>query len=252
LGRPRKVNQTTGKVFRTDRELVYAYQHSRKKENKDAAAFELWEKYFKLRMKMKHELIALCVRNNLYMPEIIEEYDSEAWIKFIEQMDGVRLNDVAHIENWSIYIRLWGYWRSMNRDLLKHWFDWKKNTTPIYSLNSDKSENIGDGLTNIDVFEAAHNGDKIQSDIELNSAREIFWEAIEELKKEISPKQYNLINMKYQGKKNREIIKTLQINNKILNEQLLFIKGKLENIIVQVAKQKGNSGNYNEIIEALN
>jgi hypothetical protein len=249
LGRPRKINENTGKAFKTDRELVYNYQHCRKHENKMAAAKELWEKYFRLRMMMKHELISLCLRNNIHMPEIIEEYDSEAWIKFIEQMDGVRLNDVEHIKNWSIYIRLWGYWRSMNRDLLKHWFDWTLNTTPIFSLTGEKNDN-SEGLTNIDIHQASHYSDKI-SDTELNSAREIFWEAIEELKKEISPKQYNLINMKYQGKKNRDIIQTLQINNKILKEQLVFIKGKLQNIIVRVAKQKGENQSYNEIIEAL-
>jgi hypothetical protein len=251
MGRPRKVNETTGKVFKTDRELVYAYQHCRKFENKMNAAKELWEKYFKLRMKMKHELIALCLRNGLYMPEVIEEYDSEAWIKFIEQMDGIRLNDVEHIKNWSVYIRLWGYWRSMNRDLLKHWFDWKNNTTTIYSLTNDKGDS-NEGITNIDLHEANHyNSDKIQSDIEVNEAREIFWEAIEELKKEISPKQYNLINMKYQGKKNREIIKTLQINNKILDEQLVFIKHKLEKIIKKVAIQKGGSQTYNDLLGVL-
>jgi hypothetical protein len=251
LGRPKKIYEKTGKPFRTDRELVYAYQHCRKESNKQEALEELWAKYFLLRMKMKHELIALCMRNNLYMPETIEEYDSEAWVKFVEQMDGIRLHDVDHIPNWSVYIRLWGYWRSMNRDLLKHWFDWKLNTIPIYSLNSEKSESVGDGLTNIDVHEAAHHSNKIQSDIELNSAREIFWEAIEELKKEITPKQYDLINMKYKGTKNREIIKTLQINNKILEEQLVFIKGKLQKIIVNVSKKRGCQQTYGDIVEAL-
>jgi hypothetical protein len=249
LGRPRKINELTGKIFRTDRELVYDIQHCRERK-RNIALQEMWDKYFKLRMKMKGELAKLAMRNNLYMPELFEEYDSEAWIKFVEQFNGIRLEDVEHIQNWSNYIRLWGYWRSMNRDLLNKWFNWKIKTVPIYSLNSDKNDN-SEGLTNIDVHEAVHNHDNMLSDIEMNYAREVFWEAIEELKKEISPKQYNLINMKYQGKKNREIIQTLQINNKILKEQLVFIKTKLQNIIVKVAKQKGGNQSYSEIIEAI-
>jgi hypothetical protein len=204
-------------------------------------------------MKMKHELIALCMRNNLYMPEIFEEYDSEAWIKFIEQFDGIDLSRVDHLPNWSVYIRLWGYWRSMNRDLLKKWFDWNTHTTPIFEVSAgagDKADNQST-VSNIDAFEAKHNGDNLTDEIELKNARGIFWEALEQLKTEITDKQYKMINWKYQGVKNKEIVQRLNINNKILNEQLLVVKNKLSKIIVDVAKSKGMETSYEDLLESL-
>jgi DNA-binding CsgD family transcriptional regulator len=250
MSRPKRIS-SEGREFRTDRELVYAYQHCRKPENKMRAANELWEKYFKLRMKMKHELISLCLRNGLKMPEVIEEYDSEAWIKFIEQFDGIDLERVAHIQNWSIYIRLWGYWRSMNRDMLKHWFDWQKNTTPIHGVKTRDDKDLNDSLTNLDIHEAEHHHDQTHNDIEVNNARAVFWEALEQLKDEITPSQYKLINMKYKGIKNREIMKTLSISTKTLNDNLTDIKSKLVAVIARTAKKKGLDLNYNDLIEVL-
>jgi hypothetical protein len=251
MARPKKVNEATGKQFRSDRELVYDIQHC-KERKRNVAMQEMWEKYFKLRMKMKGELVQLAVRNNLYMPELFEEYDSEAWIKFVEQMDGIRLEDVEHLPNWSNYIRLWGYWRSMNRDLLKKWFDWKQHTIPIYSIttHSGKGDNNNESLTNLDVFKAAHQEDDIGKDGELGVVRKAFWESIEQLKEELTPKQYQLINLKYKGAKNREIISSLKITTRVMNEQLVFIKNKLKDILKQ---RLGTStvSSYNDLLEVL-
>jgi len=261
MGRPKKINNNTGKPFRSDRELVEQFQinlhlsstarkdHTKEKYQKlmMAAATELWEKYFLLRMKMRAQLAKVVRDNNLYYPELYEEYDGEAWDKFINQMDGIRLDDVAHLPNWSIYIRLWGYWRSMNRDLLKKWFDWNINTTPIFSIGKDQGK---ESLTNIDV-EVAKKPTDIEDDLNIEINKTIFWESIDKLKEELTPKQKKLLNMKSSGAKNREILSELKINNKLMKEHLDYIKHRLDKIITQVSKQKGVEINYSELVESL-
>jgi len=259
MGRPKKVRESTGKEFRTDRELVSQWQEytlkaskALKKETKLAhqnkanlAAYELWDKYFKLRMKMKHQLIALCQRNNIYMQEDIEEYDSEAWQEFIKQMPGVRLEDVEHLPNWSIYIRLWGYWRSMNRNILKRWFDWKNNTTPIFISNENNET-----FSNLDK-EIARHGDLVDHNLHISKSQTILWESFDILKNKLSQKEKQLLNMKVQGKKNREIMSTLQINGRILKENLDRINGQLDLIIQSTSKKHGADMNYSELVASL-
>jgi len=262
MGRPRRVRETTGKEFRSDRELVYQFQNElaksqraridfnkqRAQDKAMEAAYELWEKYFKLRMKMRAELAALCRRNDIYYPELYEEYDSEAWQKFIEQMPGVRLEDVEHITSWSIYIRLWGYWRSMNRDLVKRWLNYhdSKNVVSIYSVSKEDDS----GLTNLDI-DVSKKGDPISRNLELETNRQLFWDSINCLRLELTDKQKQLLNMKASGKKNREIMSTLQINGRILNENLAFIKQRLNVIITEVAKKKGMEANYSELLSSF-
>jgi len=265
MGRPKRIRESTGIEYQSDRDLVEQFQlnmdkaaAARKETTRKLyssrmldAAYEMWEKYFKLRMKMRAEMAALCRRNSLHYPELYEEYDAEAWEKFILQFQGIRLEDVAHLPNWSIYIRLWGYWRSMNRDLLKKWFDWNINTIPIYSLTrNDGKDSSNESLTNIDV-EIAKRGDQINSQLEIEMNREIFWEALDNLKTELTPKQKKLINMKASGYKNREIISTLKINGKIFRESLNFIKQRLETKIIAAAKRRNTNLTYSEMLSSF-
>jgi len=262
MSRPKRIRETTGKEYRSDRELVSIYQtnmdrllKARKPHMKlkydaicNAAANELWEKYFKLRMKMKFQLIKVCRRNNLIMPEIIEEYDSESWIKFIEQMDGIRLHDVAHIPNWSVYIRLWGYWRSMNRDILKKWFDWKKFTTPIIPVSKDSEQN--EGLSNMDV-EIAKRYSQLDDEVQLSINQEIFRDSLDQLTESITTKQKRLLIMKMHGAKNREIMTKLKMDNKTYKENINILKIALKSIIEQIASKKGLKLSYDDLLTSF-
>jgi len=273
MGRPRKIRESTGKEFRTDRELVRQYQYNKKREDnllalkrlkkddkiklakvkrkKDEASSELWDKFFLLRMKMRGQLAKVCRENNLYYPELYEEYDSEAWEKFIKQIDGIRLKDVEHHPNWSMHIRIWGYWRSMNRDLLKKWFEWNGHVTPITSIIKNDGKNTGnENLTNIDVEVSKHYQDMDDAMI-VNTGKEILWKSIEVLTEQLTPSQKKLLNLRYQGAKNRDIISKLKIDGKNLKEQIDFLKESLNVIIMKVSKEKGMPTNYTNLVTIL-
>ena len=125
--------------YRTDRELVLTYQNTVKggRENV-AAAHELWDKYAALRTEMKNYLRTLCERNGFKMGDMLEEWDCRAYEKFINQMDGNRMERVEHIKDWKIHIRLYGYWKSMNRDMVREWLE--KNGVRGLPFEMDNSE----------------------------------------------------------------------------------------------------------------
>jgi len=277
MGRPRKINEATGTTFRSDRELVDTYQtynaeyerllnlKEKKglgpiqlkklefaKATKLKAIYELWDKYFKLRMKMKFELISLARRNSLHMTELIEEYDAYAWNVFITQIDGIELNRVKHLKNWSMYIRIWGYWRSMNRDILKEWFTWTLNTVPIEGIikNNDKGESES-LLTNIDVHTSKDHRYSIENQFDIDVHRKIFWESIDRLKEILTEKQRNILNMKINGTKTFDIVKKMNITNKIYKDQICFIKNQFNVIIKEVAIKHNVDSNFDMLSNAL-
>ena len=265
-----KINEKTGLPFRSDRELVATYQQHKLiyeelfskddlEEKRKAliaqqtamrAAYELWDKYFLLRRKMEGELRSVVNRTEgMRMPEVKEEYDSRAWEKFIHQMDGIRLEDVAHHgEKWGIYIRLWGYWRSMNRDWLKEWFDWNGNTCPIKASNKNGEEYRE--LANIDI-EAAKHWESAADATERSFSQRIFNEAFVELGKELTDKEKHLINMRANGMQKNAILQKLQITSKIMNQSLDRMKKRLGELMVDVSKKHGSPMKYDEVVRAL-
>ena len=277
MGRPRKVNKSTGKAFRSDRELVDEYQTNYAEEQRLTelsqkktlgpiqekklrtskntrlkAIYELWDKYFKLRMKMKFELISLARRNNLHITEIVEEYDAYAWATFITQMDGIDLSRVEHLPNWSMYIRVWGYWRSMNRDILKEWFNWTLNTVPIEGIiKNDGKNETESSISNIDVQYAKDSHNSVENKYDMDLNKKIFWESIDQLKTFLTEKQKKLLNMKINGIKNSEILKKLNITNNIYKEQLAFIKSQFNVVIQEVGHKYNSNMNYEELTQAL-
>ena len=276
MGRKRKINETTGKSYRSDRDLVATFQNcsadverlttlkekgplgpiQQKKlveseKKKLEAVYELWDKFFKLRMKMKFELIDLARRNNLKIQDIIDEYDAYAWNTFYTQIDGIELERVAHLPNWSMYIRIWGYWRSMNRDMLKEWFNWTLNTTQIEGIAKSENEKGDSSVTNLDVQSAKSNHYTVEKDYDMNLFKKVFWESIEELKVMLTEKQRKMLNLKINGMKNNALLKEMGINKKIYTEQIKFIKNQLNVVIKEVSKRHSFDCNFDELFEAL-
>ena len=97
----------------TDYELVQKSQMGDK-----SAELELWNKYEPLRIKKHNELLNLT--NRKFDKEEYDEWTQTAYEKFKNQMAGVRLNDIKKPDTWTIWIRLNGYWNSMNRDIISH------------------------------------------------------------------------------------------------------------------------------------
>jgi predicted transcriptional regulator len=236
LGRAPKIYEKEKRPFKSDRELIYNYQNAQTIEEWQASAYELWDKYIRVVSIGKRELIDICKRNNLKMQDVIEDYESLFWEKFINQLYGVRLHDVTHIPNFSIYIRVIGYLRAMNRDQIKAYIKWKKATEPII----DPWEKVDDsGVSNIDrqMFISSPNtvNEQYQSDIN----KKIFWESIEELKSLLSPEQKLLLNLKIKKKKNYEIQLALNCKQDKIVEHLSQIKFKFGKIVESTAEKNG-------------
>jgi hypothetical protein len=271
MARPKRIYEKCNRPYRKDWELVESYQlnliardrakkeHTKKayQEYMDEFALELWDKYFLLRMKMRAELAKVVRESNLHYPELYEEYDSEAWEKFINALPKVRFDELelkSHTpESWNIWIMLWGYWRSMNRDLLKKWFDnydYNK-TVPIYSLTkNDGKGSGGDGITNLDVH-ISKGGNQVESGHEVNEAKLVFHEALDKLKSILTKQQKDILKLKAVGTSDRGTMKVLKIRQKELTYELDVIKGQLNCAIEDVSKQKGLEFNYRTLSKVL-
>ena len=67
------------------------------------------------------------------MWDTIEEYESLFWEKFLNQIYGIQLERVTHIQNWSMYIRVLGYLRAKSRETEKHGHGYRlvRNQEPL-------------------------------------------------------------------------------------------------------------------------
>ena len=140
----------------------------------------------------------------------------------------------------------------MNRDLLKKWFDWKKNTVPITPIASGEGDKKSEGnLTNLDADMARGPQMSQEENWDLEQSKEIFWQSIDILKNELSATQKRLLNLKAAGTKNREILAALKITNKSMKDSLDYIKSRLNIIIMEEALKRGIDMNYQNMVVSL-
>jgi hypothetical protein len=255
MAKPKRLDPLTGQPFRDDTSLIKLYragllnETSIKKLNPDKiiklkkaskeALDELWRKYEMLRFKMKGELLAKVAEYGWHMQPLLEEYDSRAFEKFMNSLNGVRLPDWEHLSNPSMWISLWGYWRSMNRDIIKEHLNWSMNTVSEMALTdktkgSDKSAKQ-EGISNLDLHEAKGAVSNCEKDFEQKIMSEIFECALSELNTKLSPKQRKLFELKQKGMATPDVKKKLGITSKIYTDNLAFIRARLGEIIKDVS-----------------
>ena len=216
----------------TDYELVQKSQMGDK-----SAELELWNKYEPLRIKKHNELLNLT--NRKFDKEEYDEWTQTAYEKFKNQMAGVRLNDIKKPDTWTIWIRLNGYWNSMNRDIISH--AKKKYDNEVAAEISVKE---GDTLSLFDQNSAAETPNEIAP-----MAKEIINQAFEKTLTELSEKQRKLFILKSEGETMASICKKCAASRKDAEFALKFGQEKLKGNIAELSKKYAMS--YDDIKEAL-
>lgn len=244
MGKQPKIYEKYNRPFKSDRKLVTEFQSSVEgsAEWKDAV-YELWDKYLRVVSIGKRELLAVAKRNNINISEIAANYGGLFWEKFVNQLNGIHLNRVTHLPNWSMYIRVLGYLRSMNRDILKDQLKWLKNTKEIIESWED-----GDVvISSIDKY-ASSKYESLQDQYDNDINRKIFWESMNQLKTSLSEVQKTMLNLKIRKKKIYEIQHLLNLSSMDYNNNMKTIKVKLNEIIKTTANKHGlENFDYNKL-----
>ncbi len=218
----------------SDMELVKRYQLDPGSEESNKALHQMWDRYAALRNKMKHELIRCAMSNKMRMQEYIDEYDSRAWEKFINAMNSIRPKDSAHIENWKLYIQLWGYWRSMNRDII-HEFIKDSKSKSMLCYNQDDEE-----ISIIDQEISRSGVNQTEDSFDNKMRKEIFWNSIKSMKSKLTAKQKILLAYKNKGDGKGKICKMLGISGKTYDLNMMMIK----RFLVEAMKSESMKNRY--------
>ena len=217
---------------RTDYELVILSQKGDKK-----AELELWNRYEPLRIKKHKEL--LTITNKKFDEEEYAEWTQTAYEKFKNQMAGVRINDIKKPETWTIWIRLNGYWNSMNRDIISH--AKKKHDNEVAAEVSIKD---GETLSLFDQNSAMSMPNEFTP-----VAQEIVNKAFQKTLDELSEKQRKLLILKSEGETMASICKKCSSSRKDAELALKYGQEKLKGNIAEFSKKYALS--YDDISEAL-
>ena len=216
----------------TDYELVEKSQ-----KGDITAELELWNRYEPLRIKKHNELLSLT--NRKFDKEEYAEWTQTAHEKFKNQMAGVRLNDIKKPETWTIWIRLNGYWNSMNRDIISH--AKKKYDNEV---SAEITMNEGETLSLFDQNAAMTPPNEVTP-----MAKEIINQAFEKTLTELSEKQRKLFILKSEGETMASICKKCAASRKDAEFALKFGQEKFKGNIAELSKKYAMS--YDDIREAL-
>src|SRR5574344_860344 len=187
----------------TDYELVEKSQ-----KGDITAELKLWNRYEPLRIKKHNELLSLT--NRKFDKEEYAEWTQTAYEKFKNQMAGVRLNDIKKPETWTIWIRLNGYWNSMNRDLIGKSIKISKNEKSEMPIG-DKDGASTSSTTNIDI--AYEDLSEIRDDPMKKMAQKIVNMSMKKMESELNEKQLKLIKMRMNSDTASKIRKELHVSD---------------------------------------
>lgn len=204
----------------------------------------LWDKYTNLVRKMKFKLIKTVINHKMSMNEDIEEYESRAFDTFIKSLNNIDLNKCKHLKKeFKIYVNLWGYLMTMNRDLVKDYIENAKFSTPITSIvkSSGKGSNGGSdesqsASTNLDV-EVSHSFKDIPDELEERDKRKVFWDAYEIFEGSLNKRQKALVSLKKEGQSIKYIKSRLGMSTKEVSEETSKMKTIFASIIRDEAKK---------------
>ena len=241
--------EKAGRPFREDRVLVDEIQHTRKSQKHDLAVEELWAKFDKLRTKLKFKLIGTINNFGMVMREDINEFEGRSFETFMNAVSKVRLPDCAHIPNWSIYRHLWGYWMTMNRDLVKEYLLRAHSTTPIKAVLKNDGKSVGSesSASNLDV-QISHTYVSIDDALEAQEKRELFWDVYRSLEATMTKRQKKLIDLRQQGFSQRKIREKLRITCKEYSQEIDTVKSRFAHMLSVLSSSRGGEVNYDEIV----
>jgi len=239
---------------RTDRELVLASQGGQGGKEGQEALCELFDRYAPLVNKMKHYLREICVRSGVWQEDVLDEYDGDAWEKFVTYVvPGMRMAEVAHLENWTIFIRFYGYLLSLNRGILRRLIREGRAAAESEAAIARKvtrnEKDKRNSSIDLNLLELRGHVDTATL-IHREKGREVLWKAIEDLQGELSAEDARLLNMRYKGFAKTAIKKELDIKEKAFNERVLDLKERLNRRIAEHGGKQGFA-DYRDIMAAF-
>jgi hypothetical protein len=228
---------------------------SKSVDRRNLAMHALWQKYEKLIIKMKYKLIHTINDYRMLMRDDLEEYEGRAYETFVHAVDNVDMDRCAHLKDqFSLYINVWGYLMSMNRDMVKHYMDNTNNTTAIHTAVKNDGKSMGNtkqGTSNLDI-EVAHSYVDIGDAIEASKKRQVFWSSYDMLQDVLNPTQKRISELRTEGVSVRDISRSLGLKRKEYVAQVDDMKRKFARLITIKSKQVGDETSYSEMLEHFN
>lgn len=213
-----------------------------------AAAHKLWDIYTPLVYKKYYELLTSSKDNNISINISKDEYVGDAYIKFINQLSGIRIDDLRKngygvTKPWKLYCRLEGYLRSMNRDKRNH-------SVKISSNECEIKQFYESDLTNIDLCKS------YTENYETKLKSEIFMKSWLEFEKRLNANQKRLFEAQQRfentksGKPNYKVLtQELGLSKKEIEKGLAEIKQVFSATLAAVSKKSGFELSYSDFLE---
>lgn len=247
-----KIYEKAGRPYKSDMELVVGAQAG---NNEDF--YEMWDKYKYLRIKEKSDFINWCKEHNVSWntyQEYVDNWDSDAWEKFKNQMPGVRVEDLKKKgytpDNWGIYIRLKGYFEIVNRSYSNQLMKRLINETEIKTIGRDKNgESSKNSTTNIDI--AAMEDEGYENSPLKYCAQDVFNKAFKKMVGELDAGQRNILEAKQRGDSVSTICSDYNTNRKNVNAVLDYAKSRLSYWVEKVSTAENIGMSYKEMLEYL-
>lgn len=249
-----KFYEKENRPYKSDWELAVGSQKGDK-----AATEELWDKYYCLRQKEKFSFLKWCkehFRNVEDYEQYFEAWDSEAFEKFVSQMNGIRFDELEAkgygpskpSKRWGIAIRLQGYFQCLNRQFTNALLRKANNEVCIHSVRN-KSSSSENSLTNIDLecSRTYDSGDNMKA-----LAKEVFSRAFSKMLSELSPEQKKLLNLKSEKKRTNEICKTMGTSSTVIRQVVDYSKSRLSSLIQSTSRSLGMPMTYEDVLSYLN
>jgi hypothetical protein len=219
---------------------------SRIRYSDNDAVLQLWNKYKLFVKKMKFKLIATARNNNMRMANWIEDYDQIAFERFLWCVCVVRLEDCKHLwPTWGIYQHLWGNFMAMNRDLVKEFLKKSDAEEQIYGYTDGDNDRE---VTNLDRAISKKPGD-LSISIISNIEKKLFWDSWELTKCGSTDIQRQIIQLRQQEVKPKEIRDALCISVKKYKTEIEEIKNLFSSNIEFLADKRNLDIDYKKIME---
>lgn len=248
-----KFYEKEGRPYKTDWDLVVGAQ-----KGDDASFYELWDKYFLMRQKKMHQFIRWCQDHKIpwsRYQDYVETWEADAWEKFKNQMDGIRMNELEAKgygpDNWGIAIRLDGYFSVVNRTYSNNLMKRLIHEVEIKDKSSDKnSAQQSSSSTNLDIALSNRDDPTVQSDGIKDIAKQVFAQAFDKMLIDLGPRQ-ELIRMKGQNVSVTEICNKLGMTRKEVADTIKHAKERLTYWIDDVSRQQGVGMSYDDVLESV-
>lgn len=202
---------------------------------------KLWEIYTPLVYKKYFELLETSRSNKITVFCSREDYISDAYVKFVNQLSGIRVAELRQkgygtTKDWKLYCRLEGYLRSMNRDKRNHAVKLTSNECQTRTLYDSDMTNVDVAVSYTESYE-----ETLKKQI-FGQSWNLFLKRLNKPQRDLFEAQQKIENTK-SGKPNYRLLKSeLGLSKRQIDEQLSDIKTIFCDTLKEVSIKNGYNG----------